>query len=410
VKTRTIGVSMLIILMVVLVGSALAVAQDVIEIEVWHRWGGDHMKVFDELAADFNSKHPGIRVKGVSIPGTYQDLTEQIFARLAARQAPPDIVASGVFLVTYTATTFNAVNLETFVGDELSEVADRYRHASLLDIGKAHGIQYGLPFAFSNAVMYYNPKVFEEAGLDPDRPPATWDEVREYAIKIKENTSYSPMFISLPDSWLMAALVESNGGRMMTDGKATFDSPEAVEVLRMWRSFYEDGLIPQVSHTEAERAFPAGNVGMHFQSIMNLGPWSQSAPWVRVAPMPSFGDKERRLPAGGAVLLILSKDIAKAEAAWEFLKYCTTPEAMEIWVKTGYVNPLKEQVPLADPRQAVSVEQLEVTVPWVDWGGAYGLEIEQLILDTRDKILYGEVDAAKGLADCVKEVNRLLSL
>lgn len=396
------------LLLALLVGSGIVSAQAPIEIEVWHRWGGEHEKIFNELVEDFNQRHPGIKVTGVSIPGEYVDLVERIFARLAARQAPPDVLATGHFLLSYTTRTFSALNLDFFAADELAEIEERFANPALLDIGRVDGALYGIPFTISNQVLYYNPEIFEQAGLDPNKPPRTWDEVREYAQAIKDKTDAAPLYIATPDTWLMAALIESNGGRMMVDGKAAFNSPEAVEAMTMWRQFYVDGLIPQVSQEEAERAFQGGGMGMYAQSIMRLGPFSVTSPWMKVAPLPSFGDKTKRLPAGGASLVVLSRDRAKAQAAWEFLKYTTTPEAMSIWVKTGYLNPLKAEVPVADPRQQPALDQLEFAVPWVDWGGPLGLEIEKMVMDARDRILHGAVGVQEGLDQAVREVNNLL--
>jgi len=396
------------LLLIFVVGSGVLSAQAPIEIEVWHRWGGEHERIFNELIEAFNATHPGIKVTGVGIPGEYVDLVERLFARLAARQAPPDVLATGHFLLSYTTRTFSALNLDFFAADEIAEIEARFANSALLDIGRVDGALYGIPFTISNQVLYYNPDIFRQAGLDPNKPPSTWEEVREYAVKIKQNTSAAPLYIATPDTWLMAALIESNGGRMMVDGKAAFNSPEAVEAMEMWRGFYADGLIPQISTEEAERVFQAGGMGMYAQSIMRLGPFSVTAPWLQVAPLPSFGDKPKRLPAGGSSLVILSRDRAKAQAAWEFLKFTTTPEAMAIWVKTGYLNPLKADVPLADPRQKPAMDQLDLAVPWVDWGGPLGLEIEKVVMDYRDKILYGVLGVKEGLDQAVREVNSLL--
>jgi multiple sugar transport system substrate-binding protein len=386
-----------------------AAAQDVVEIELWHRWGGEHLRIFDQIVSDFNDSHPHIKLTGVSVPGEYSDLVQRIFARLAARQSPPDILATGHYLLSYTATTFGARSLETLAGENLPEVANRFANPAMMEIGQIDGEQYGIPFCISNQVLFYNPEIFEAAGLDPNQPPRTWDEVREYAVQIKENTPHHALFIVIPDTWMMSALVESNGAPMKgEDGKAAFNSPEAVETMTMWRGFYEDGFIPHVSNEESERAFLGGSIGMYAQSVMRLSPYYAAAPWLHVSELPSFGDKTKRLPAGGSSLVILSRDEAKAAAAWEFLDYIVSPEAMAVWVETGYVNPLAADLPLINPLQQPAVDQLQYAIPWVDWGGPNGLEIEQVIAEARDKILYGRIGVQEGLDEAVQRVNELL--
>lgn len=401
--------TILIIMLVFPFVTGFVSAQDVVEIELWHRWGGEHLRIFNQVVADFNESHPHIQLTGVSVPGEYSDLVQRIFARLAANQSPPDILATGHYLLSYTATTFDAVSLEILAGDQLEEVTNRFANPDMMAIGQIDGEQYGIPFCISNQVLFYNPEIFAEAGLDPEQPPRTWDEVREYAIQIKENTSHHSLFIVIPDTWMMSALIESNGAPMKgEDGKAAFNTPEAVETMTMWRGFYEDGFIPQVSNEESERAFLGGNIGMYAQSVMRLSPYYSASPWLGVAELPSFGDKTKQLPAGGSSLVVLSRDNAKATAAWEFLDYIMSPEAMTVWVETGYVNPLAVELPLVNPLQQVAVDQLQYAVPWVDWGGPNGLEIEQVIADARDKILYGQVGVQQGLDDAVKRVDELL--
>ena len=53
---------------------------------------------------------------------------------------------------------------------------------------------------------------------------------------------------------------------------------------------------------------------------------------------------------------MLSQDPAKQKAAWRFMEYLTRQETMALWVKTGYLNPLKAEVPLAYPEQGIATE------------------------------------------------------
>ena len=193
-----------------------------------------------------------------------------------------------------TVKALEAVDLATVAGDELEEVASRFSNPDIWDFGKVDGQQYGVPFVVSTMVMYWNPDIFNAAGLDPDRPPQTWEEVRQFAEQIRKNTQYDALFISLPqETWALQNLLAMNGVQMKVDGKAAFNTPEAVEVMEMYRSFYADGLIPLVSYTEAERGFQSGRVGMMLNTIMRYQTYKEYAPWLRVGPMPSFGTSPR---------------------------------------------------------------------------------------------------------------------
>ena len=382
-----------------------------VEIEIWHRWGGLNNEVLQEIVDKFNAEYAGeIVVKNSPIPGEYLDVVEKIVARKAARQDPPDISSPGHYLMSYTVKALEAVDLATVAGDELEEVASRFSNPDIWDFGKVDGQQYGVPFVVSTMVMYWNPDIFKAAGLDPDRPPQTWEEVRQFAEQIRKNTQYDALFISLPqETWALQNLLAMNGVQMKVDGKAAFNTPEAVEVMEMYRSFYADGLIPLVSYTEAERGFQSGRVGMMLNTIMRYQTYKEYAPWLRVGPMPSFGDKPKRLVIGGSSFVMLSQDPAKQKAAWRFMEYLTRQETMALWVKTGYLNPLKAEVPLAYPEQGIATEQLAYGVGWVDWGaGAAGLEAEQIIVDARDRIIYGREAAQPALDKAVRDINAMI--
>lgn len=394
-----------ILLSLVLSCAVVTSAGEVVEIEFWHRWTGGHNEQLQQIIDDFNAQNPSIRVKNVPSPGEYLPLLQRILTKLAAGEAPPDMVATGYFLMDYTANTFGAVNLGRLPGCE--EIFDRYIPATL-EICQVDGKQCGVPLALSNQVLYYNPEIFEAAGLDPEKPPKTWDELYEYAKIIKDKTDKYALYIQNPDTWMMAALIESNGGRMKVDGRAAFNGPEAVEVMEMWARFYREGLIPQISYNEAVRAFQAGQIAMHPSSIMGLVNYRETSPWLRVSELPSFGSKPKRQTSGGAGVVILSREAKRQDAAWEFIKYLSTVEAMETWVKTGYLSPLKADVPLYDDRQIPAYEQLGNMIPWVNWPGPFGLEMDQLIMDWRDKILFGQVGVEEGLNKAVEQVNSKL--
>jgi multiple sugar transport system substrate-binding protein len=388
----------------------VALAKNPVEIEIWHRWYGGHNELMQEIIDNFHAKHPGITVKNVSVPGEYVDLETKVLARFAAGEEPPSILVPGYFLILHTVVTFNPAKIDEVAGAEARAVYDQYLPATL-ELGQVDGEQWGLPFALSNQVLYYNPKVFEKSGLDPKDPPKMWREANLVGKTIKDKTKVSPLYIANPDTWLMATLIESNGGRMLKNGRAAFDSPEGIEVMEMWRKFYKEGLIPKVSPREGPEGFLAGRIAMLAGSITYLRHFVEKMPFVEVGHLPAFGYKPTRHQAGGAALAITAKDPEKRKAAWELMKYMVSKESLNIWVRTGYISPLdpaKVKIPLADRRQQPAYDQLPRTVKWVNWPGPHGLEIEKILMDWRDKILYGEVGAEEGLHKVAKLVNDLL--
>src|SRR5690606_16847550 len=105
---------------------------------------------------------------------------------------------------------------------------------------------------------------------------------------------------------------------------------------------------------------------------------------LRTAPFPTWGDKPRRVAAGGNALFIFAKDPAQQRAAYEFIKFLTSKEGQTIWVEgTGYLPIVRgvEDDPryladymAANPLVRAALEQLPDAVPWAPFPGPRGFE------------------------------------
>ncbi len=382
-----------------------------VEIQMWHRWSGATGDAAAKLARDFEATHPDITVKDVSQAGEYIDLLQKMNADMAAGKQPPDVLIGGYNFLNYIAAELKPVPMDQLGGAEAQAVFDRY-DPSVLKLGAVNGQQIGLPFALSNIVMYYNADLFKAAGLDPNNPPKTWDEVTAQGMTLKEKTGKYAIAIQKVDNWPDQALIFSNGGQLLSaDQKCVaFNNPQAVEAYQMWAKLHSDGLAPKITDEEANASFTAGNLGMWITTIFRLGTFrSQTTFDLGVAPLPAFDGKPTALPGGGAAIMVFAKDPAKQKAAWELAKYLTSQEAMASWTKTGYLNVIKAEVPVAKG-QEVAYEQRARAVPWLSWpGGSKGLEIDRNFLSERTKIIYGDEDAKTGLDKAAADANSMLT-
>lgn len=118
------------------------------------------------------------------------------------------------------------------------------------------------------------------------------------------------------------------------------------------------------------------------------------------------------------MLAITAQEEEKQKAAWEFMSYLYSVEAMAEWTKgTGYVPPrhdvadaengLKEYLK-ENEMMTAAIEQMDGVVPWASFPGDAGLQAEQLLLDLRDQLLKGSVSPKEGLEATEDEVNELL--
>ena len=157
-----------------------------VQIEYWHvaaeSFGGATVK---ELVADFNKTHPNIEVVEKYNPDMYKGLTQNLQAAMASGKNP-DVVQMGYSFLNYAAENFKYTDLnEAFkaAGDE-NFMKDNYLPNVLQLAQTEDGKQIGLPYSVSVPVLFYNPEIFEKAGLDPQNPPKTWEEVSLSLIHI----------------------------------------------------------------------------------------------------------------------------------------------------------------------------------------------------------------------------------
>ena len=168
-----------------------------VQIEYWHvaaeSFGGATVK---ELVADFNKTHPNIEVVEKYNPDMYKGLTQNLQAAMASGKNP-DVVQMGYSFLNYAAENFKYTDLnEAFkaAGDE-NFMKDNYLPNVLQLAQTEDGKQIGLPYSVSVPVLFYNPEIFEKAGLDPQNPPKTWEEVSKAAKQIKDKTSNMGFFM-----------------------------------------------------------------------------------------------------------------------------------------------------------------------------------------------------------------------
>ncbi|NLJ80197.1 MAG: ABC transporter substrate-binding protein [Firmicutes bacterium] len=415
-----------VFMLILILGLAFSVsAQDVVTIEYWHINSAIlGAKAVEQSVARFQELNPNIKVIERFQEGDYGGLLNNLQAAIAAGN-PPAVAQVGYnfrlfafeqlphkLIADFAATDPDyAAYLESFI-------------EGIPGLGQdGTGLQRAIPLAISVPVLYYNADLFKAAGLDPDQPPRTWDELREAALTIKRETGEYGLGIQVQpnNNWLPQSMIESNGGWILDpQGLPQVSSPEVVEVYELWQKMaIEDQSLPVVTDTEQEQAFMGGRLGMYLKTSAAMKTISNQAAFdLRTGPFPSWGDKQRRLASGGNALFIFAKDEVQQQAAYEFIKFLTSKEGQTIWVlDTGYL-PLAQGVQddpkyLADyfaenPLTKAALDQLPNAVAWLPFPGPRGFEAEQVLVEAREAILNGEpVQAA--LENAQSRLERLLN-
>lgn len=375
-----------------------------------------------EMIADFMATYPHIKVEGVPVAAG------QIIARVQA-----DLVAGrvpDVAQLIFSDLDFIVRNLGAKALTDIIPAEEWQEHtAGIVPAGLKLGAigpkVYGLAYVFSTPVLFYNASLFRQAGLDPDKPPRNWAEVKDAALKIKAATGKNGVYPSIYSEfdWLLQAILLSNGGRAISEDRTTlmFGEKESVEAIEIMRDLLKSGAHANIRSGEDGDAFMSGNLGMLLITSVYQRAFINAAKDkfdLRAAPMPSFGDKPAKPTNSGSALFILSKDPAKQRAAWELVKFMTSKKAFTIITsKIGYLplrldivddpaylgNWVKEN-PLIRP----NLEQLSRLNQWVAYPGNNYRQISRILVSATNEAVFGEGDVGKIMREAQSRAQALM--
>lgn len=404
-------------------GSSAQSSDKKVKIEYWHvnaeTQGG---KSVDKLVEEFNKQSDTVEVVAKYNPDMYKGLLQNFQAE-AATGSTPDLIQVGWSFLDYFSNNFAYTKsqdiIDKYFPEDKTFLEDNFL-PNILDLAKnSEGSQVGIPYSLSTPVLYINKDILKECGLD-ENGPRTWEQVQKFAKMIKEKSKKYGVYIQEPaDNWATQALLESNGARMIADGKATFASEKGIEAYEAYADMVKNEEALHISWDEGVQSFINGEVGMLYTTIARRASIQEGASFdVAAVNSPVWEGEDVRLPAGGCFLAITAQDEEKQKAAWEFQKYLYNVESMAEWtIGTGYVPPRKD---VAEAKNGLkdflkenemmkaATSQMEGVVSWTSFPGDAGLEAEQILLDTRDQILGGKISAKDGLTDAQNKINKLL--
>jgi multiple sugar transport system substrate-binding protein len=257
----------------------------------------------------------------------------------------------------------------------------------------------GVPWYVETRLLYYRTDIAEKAGITS--PPATWDDLKAAAKAMKEKGG-SKWGIGLgTKNWQeYVPFLWSNGGDIVDEsGMPTLNSPQAVEALTFYNSFFEEELTPKTvpEGTDPATPFVTGDTPMFFS-----GPWHLTG--VKEAGGAGFEDKWAIAPMtkkvtatsflGGSNLVVF-KNSQNKDAAWAFVRFATDPKTQALWyttssdlpaVQSGWDDPAVK----TDPNLALFGEQLTDTK--AQPVSAKWSELSSAINDTLEKMTTGDLE------------------
>ncbi|MHB1294349.1 MAG: extracellular solute-binding protein [Anaerolineae bacterium] len=240
--------------------TAAPAPEEAVEIIVWGKdttVAGGNKTAIDT----FNAKNESIQIKAESVPnvaGQSADQMQKILTAIAAGTVP-DFFYLDRFLAVEFASRNGIIALDEYINAATIK-RDEFVPACW-DEGEYKGSQWNIPASEGNIGYWslaYNQDVMSDAGLDPTKPPTTWAETKEYAVKMTEREGNSYTRIGMVPLWGASFLYQwawSNEGNLVNeDGtKITLTDPKVVESLEFLVGFYGE-----LGGAESINAFSAG--------------------------------------------------------------------------------------------------------------------------------------------------------
>ena len=352
-------------------------------VQFWHFWGSPvRRNAVRRVIAICGQQLPNIKVQETFKP--FGDIWTANIAAVAAGSGMPDVIVEDRPQLKQRAVDQIDQSLQeraTRDGIDGSQFWPFTWDQTLYE-----NQTYGIPFETDVRVLYWNKNAFKEAGLDPEKPPTSWDELQQYADKLdkkKEDGSYArigfmPLWNGGADIWAL-----TNGLELISkDGKPQINDPKMVETvdwIKTWVDRY--GGWQEVQKFKAGFSAPPQDLFMSGSLAMfvDINGYTSQLDFFRPRVKNAEGKDEELLwgvtdlpsktqkgSSSGGFALSIPRGAPNADAAWEFIKCATGPEAQASWARDTYAMPAnqtaaKDPVLAADPRWTTFVNAMEYT-------------------------------------------------
>ena len=290
------------------------------------------------LIDEFEAKNPDIKVNHHGY--NFWDYFTAVNNKLLGGEEI-DIFWNDITDVKYRAGSEVTLNLNPLIERDGIDLSTWTK--STLDTASYEGGLYALPVETDVRMLFYNKDLFKAAGLDPEKPPKTFEEMKEYAAKMTKDSengkSYSQIGFHpmLGSSQIQCVLWNMGGEFFDASGKPTLNSSANIKAIQWWiemnRVFdtrknnaftteHSDGAAKDQSFQKGVNAMVIDESGLAWR-LAKVAPELNYG----VAPIPYNDEKHRTTWSGAFTLEIFNRSSSeKQEAAWKFMQYMTSEE------------------------------------------------------------------------------------
>lgn len=417
--------------------AALAVitnsAYAVTDITWWHSMTGALNERVNSMAEEFNKSQSDYRVLPV-YKGTYD---ESMAAAIAAYRAgnAPDILQ--IFEVG-TATMIYSKGAVKPVYEVMQQAGEKFdQNAYVPAVAGYYSTPKGMmsfPFNSSTTIMFYNKDLFSKAGLDPNKPPVTWQEFVVMAAKLKASGVTCPYtttwqsWVQLESfsAWHNTELATKNNGFGGLDARLKLNGPLQVRHIEDMSNWAKQGYFVYAGRKdEANAKFNAGECAMITGSSSAYADIRKNAKFkFGVAPLPYYSDvagAPQNTMIGGASLWVMGgKKADEYKGVAKFFTYLSKPEVQAKWhQETGYLPVTKAAYEITqksgfyerNPGTDVAVKQMIVKTTDKSRGLRLGnyAQIRTVIDEELENVWSGKKTAKEALDSATQRGNELLA-
>lgn len=387
-----------------------------VDISVWHYWDGANADAFDSLVAEYNKSQSRVHVTTSNVPNA--DFLTKLKTS-ASSQSLPDIAVGDLVWVPQVAQIGELADLSSFMEDKILKDIN----PALKTYGSLNGKQVSVPVSANNLAYMYNRDLFSQAGLDPDKPPTTWEELAKQGAQIHEKTGKPgyDLFTEAGDNgegltWNFQVSLWQAGGEFLTkdNSAAAFNSPQGLKALEFWKKLIDSG----VSRYAGWGEFEKGAGGSAQEGSWMVGIWAPDPPFnFDTAPLPYPEGGVQATNLGGEQAMVFKNSEERSAASADFISWFLQDTQVKKWSqKTGMIpvtqsvadsEDYRSWVEKNEPRLLPYIQQMKYartrpnTALYPKISYAFAKEIERAFA--------GEVSAQEALDNAEKAVNKIIS-
>lgn len=336
----------------------MTTAANAVEIEYWQYSYKTRIDAMEKLIEAFEAENPDITVTHNNFP--YAQYRTKVAAAVAAGEGPDVVQLYYGWLHDYLAAgILQPLSQESFPHSEIEQ-----EFFPMVGSMKSGGDYYALPTAVRSLALFWNKKIFREAGLDPEVPPKTLDELVEFAKKLTQrdpagNITQAGLTmgpINQDHNWWREVLVRQFGGVPYNadNSKVMYDDEAGRAAFQYYADFATRHKTSVVDFMDkGEIAFKAGRAAMHIDGSFVLSFLKRTRggrnrlEWG-VAELPEHNGIKSNFSSYWVNGITSKASGEKKLAAEKFLKFITSPRAMQYWLDQVGELPARKAVAYRD--------------------------------------------------------------